>query len=44
MSQELDWNVLFSQCGHLTLAHSDSSVTGLRVRAENNQVLGVDSR
>ena len=44
MSQELDWNVLFSQCGHLTLAHTDSSLIGLRVRAENNQVLGVDSR
>jgi sarcosine oxidase subunit beta len=44
LSRELGWNVLFSQCGHLTLAHSDASVTGLRVRAENNQVLGVDSR
>jgi sarcosine oxidase subunit beta len=44
MSEELGWNVLFSQCGHLTLAHTDSSLTGLRVRAENNQVLGVDSK
>ena len=44
LSRELDWNVLFSQCGHLTLAHTDSGVTGLRVRAENNQLLGVDSR
>jgi sarcosine oxidase subunit beta len=44
MSQELSWNVMFSQRGHLTLGHSDSSVTGLRVRAENNQLLGVDSR
>jgi sarcosine oxidase subunit beta len=44
MSRDLGWNVLFSQCGHLTLAHSDSSVTGLRVRAENNQLLGVNSR
>ena len=44
MSSELSWNVLFSQCGHLTVAHNDSSVTGLRVRAENNQLLGVDSR
>jgi sarcosine oxidase subunit beta len=43
MSPELGWNVLFSQCGHLTLAHSDSSVTGLRVRAETNKLLGVDS-
>jgi len=44
MSQELGWNVMFSQRGHLTLGHTDSSVTGLRVRAENNQLLGVDSR
>jgi sarcosine oxidase subunit beta len=44
LSQDLGWNMLFSQCGHLTLAHTDSAVNGLRVRAENNQVLGVDSR
>src|SRR5579863_9919211 len=44
LSEELEWNVLFSQCGHLTLAHTDSSLIGLRVRAENNQVLGVDSQ
>lgn len=44
MSQELGWNVLFSQCGHLTLAHSDAGIVGLRVRAENNQLMGVDSR
>jgi len=44
LSRELEWNLLFSQCGHLTLAHTDSTIAGLRVRAENNQVLGVDSR
>jgi len=44
LSKDLGWNTLFSQCGHLTLAHTDSAVSGLRVRAENNQVLGVDSR
>jgi len=44
MPAELGWNVLFTQCGHLTLAHNDSGVAGLRVRAENNQLLGVDSR
>src|SRR5881628_3350363 len=44
LSRELAFNLLFSQCGHLTLAHNDSSLIGLRVRAENNQVLGVDSR
>jgi sarcosine oxidase subunit beta len=44
LSGELEWNLLFSQCGHLTLAHTESAIAGLRVRAENNQVLGVDSR
>jgi len=44
LARELGWNMLFSQCGHLTLGHTDSAVNGLRVRAENNQVLGVDSR
>ncbi len=44
LSQELGYNVMFSQRGHMTLAHSDSSVNGLRERAERNQILGVDSR
>ena len=44
LSQELQWNLLFSQCGHLTLGHTDSAVNGLRIRAENNRALGIDSR
>jgi sarcosine oxidase subunit beta len=44
LSKTLDFNVLFSQHGHLTLAHTDSAVTGLRVRAEVNQLKGVNSR
>ncbi len=44
LGAELDYNLLFSQQGHLTLAHSDSAVTGLRIRAEVNRLLGVDSR
>jgi len=44
LSADLKWNVLFTQCGHLTLAHTDSSINGLRVRAEMNRLLGVDSR
>ena len=44
MSSELGWNVLFSQCGHMTLAHSDTAVSGLRVRAGTNQLMGVNSR
>jgi sarcosine oxidase subunit beta len=44
MSDELDFNVMFSQRGHLTLAHSDSAVRTMRLRAEVNQIEGVDSR
>jgi len=44
LSQELGYNVMFSQRGHMTLAHSDRAVKGLRERAERNQILGVDSR
>src|SRR5262249_6992666 len=44
LAAELGYNVLFSQQGHLTLAHTDSAINGLRVRAEVNQLMGVDSR
>ncbi len=44
MSEELDFNVMLSQQGHLTLAHTDRAVAGLRERAEVNQILGVNSR
>ena len=44
LSHELGWNVLFSQCGHLTLAHTDSAVAGLRLRAEANNLFGVENR
>jgi sarcosine oxidase subunit beta len=44
LSARLGYNVLFSQQGHLTLAHTDSTIVGLRVRAEVNQLCGVESR
>ncbi len=44
MSAEFDFNVMFSQRGHLTLAHTDGAVRTMRRRAEVNQVQGVDSR
>ena len=44
LSSALEYNLLFSQQGHLTVAHSYSAVNGLQVRAEANKVLGVDSR
>src|ERR1700732_210934 len=44
LALELDYNVMFSQQGHLTLAHTDRGVTTLRERAETNRLLGVNSR
>jgi sarcosine oxidase subunit beta len=44
LSHELDFNVMFSQRGHLTLAHTDGDVRTMRRRAEVNQLQGVDSR
>jgi sarcosine oxidase subunit beta len=44
LSQELGFNVLFSQQGHLTLGHTDAAMKGLRERAATNALLGVDSR
>ncbi len=44
LALELDYNVMFSQQGHLTLAHSDRGITTLRERAETNRLLGVNSR
>src|SRR5438309_6872080 len=44
LALELDYNVMFSQQGHLTVAHTDRGVTTLRERAEVNRLLGVDSR
>src|SRR5215470_2291657 len=44
LAVELDYNVMFSQLGHLTVAHTDRGVATLRERAETNRLLGVDSR
>jgi sarcosine oxidase, subunit beta len=44
LSQELNFNMLFSQCGHLTLAHSDRAMFVMANRAEVNRLAGIDSR
>ncbi len=44
LSQELNFNLLFSQCGHLTLAHSDRAMFVMANRAEVNRIQGIDSR
>ena len=44
LAGELEYNLLFTQMGRLDLGHTDSDIYGLSLRAEFNQMLGVDSR
>jgi sarcosine oxidase subunit beta len=44
LGAELDFNLLFSQCGHLTLAHSDRAIFVMANRAEVNRLEGIDSQ
>jgi sarcosine oxidase, subunit beta len=43
LSAELGYNLLFSQQGHLTLAHSERGMITAAERAEVNQILGIES-
>ena len=43
LSQELDINIMYSERGHFTLAHTDAAMRTARWRAEVNKHLGVDS-
>ena len=43
LSRDLNFNVMFEQRGHMTLAHSDSSLRTMRWRAEVNKLVGIDS-
>jgi sarcosine oxidase, subunit beta len=44
LAGELNFNLLFSQCGHLTLAHTDRALSVMANRAEVNRLAGIDSR
>jgi len=44
LSADLDFNLMFSQHGHLTLAHTDRALITAQERAEVNRLLGIDSR
>jgi sarcosine oxidase subunit beta len=44
LGADLNFNLLFSQCGHLTLAHSDRAMFVMANRAEVNRLQGIDSR
>jgi sarcosine oxidase subunit beta len=43
LSSELDINIMYSERGHFTLAHTDAAMRTARWRAEVNKHLGVDS-
>ena len=43
LSNEFDFNILYSERGHLTLAHTDAALRTSRWRAEVNKHMGVDS-
>ncbi len=43
LAADLNYNVMFSQRGHLTLAHNDGALRTMRWRAEVNKLEGVDS-
>lgn len=43
MSADLNINIMFSERGHLTLAHTDSALRTMRWRAEVNKLQGIDS-
>ncbi len=43
LAADLNFNVMFARRGHLTLAHTDSSLRTMRWRAEVNKLEGVDS-
>ncbi len=43
LSNELGFNILYSERGHLTLAHTDAAIRTTRWRVEVNKHLGVES-
>ncbi len=43
LSQEFDYNIMYSERGHFTLAHTDASIRTMRWRAEVNKHMGVNS-
>ncbi len=43
LATDLNFNVMFEQRGHMTLAHNDASLRTMRWRAEVNKLEGIDS-
>jgi sarcosine oxidase subunit beta len=43
LAAQLNFNIMFEQRGHMTLAHNDSSLRTMHWRAEVNKAQGIDS-
>ena len=43
LADDINFNVMFEQRGHMTLAHNDSSLRTMQWRAEVNKLVGIDS-
>ena len=43
LADDLNFNIMFEQRGHMTLAHNDSSLRTMRWRAEVNKLQGIES-
>lgn len=44
LTKELDFNLMFNNCGNLNLAHSEAALKAMRLHVASAQFLGVDSR
>src|SRR3989442_1590507 len=44
LAQELNYNIMYDELGHITLAFSDTALDVLKLRVQTNRTLGVDSR
>jgi sarcosine oxidase, subunit beta len=44
LTRELDFNLMFYNCGNLNLAHSDAALKAMRLQVASAQFHGIDSR
>ena len=44
LTKELNYNLMFYNCGHLALAHSEAAIKAQRLHATSAQFHGIDSR
>lgn len=44
LTKELDFNLMFFNCGNLNLAHSEAALSGLRLQVATAQFHGIESR